>query len=186
MNCWSSSKRPISDTGAIYSIWVDSLSHRVKCHMIGDSFKNRQNSKKDMAAVRMSRRCRRYLKRIQRAPSRYALQEIASSIQNDLDRRHLSYDEALNLGNVIQHHADRLPGDTIVYAISDRDAYRRTLELYLKDAVLSRTEQLLLWEERRRLGISDAEHDRLLDQLVEQMKRQGKTVAVHTFKRASA
>ncbi|MGB0152220.1 MAG: hypothetical protein ACPF92_07845, partial [Candidatus Poseidoniaceae archaeon] len=95
-------------------------------------------------------------------------------------------DEALNLGNVIQHHADRLPGDTIVYAISDRDAYRRTLELYLKDAVLSRTEQLLLWEERRRLGISDAEHDRLLEQLVEQMKRQGKTVAVHAFRRASA
>lgn len=139
-----------------------------------------------MATVRMSRRCRRYLKRIQRAPTRYALQEIASSIQNDLDRRHLSYDEALNLGNVIQHHADRLPGDTIVYAISDRDAYRRTLELYLKDAVLSRTEQLLLWEERRRLGISDAEHDRLLEQLVEQMKRQGKTVAVHAFRRASA
>ena len=52
--------------------------------------------------------------------------------------------------------------------------------------MLSRTEQLLLWEERRRLGISDAEHDRLLQQLVEQMKRQGKTVAVHAFRRASA
>jgi hypothetical protein len=78
------------------------------------------------------------------------------------------------------------PGDTIVYAISDRDAYRRTLELYLKDAVLSRTEQLLLWEERRRLGISDTEHDRLLNQLVEQMKRQGRTVAVHAFKKAGA
>lgn len=186
MNCWSPPKRQIFLEWAVYSERVIRLSHRVKSHVTGDSFKNRQKGKQSMAAVRMSRRCRRYLKRIQRAPSRYALQEIASSIQNDLDRRHLSYDEALNLGNVIQHHADRLPGDTIVYAISDRDAYRRTLELYLKDAVLSRTEQLLLWEERRRLGISDAEHDRLLSQLVEQMKRQGKTVAVHAFKRASA
>jgi hypothetical protein len=139
-----------------------------------------------MAAVRMSRRCRRYLKRIQRAPSRYALQEIASSIQNDLDRRHLSYDEALSLGNMIQQFADRLPGDEIVYAISDRDAYRRTLELYLKDAILTKTEQLLLWEERRRLGITDVEHDRLLGQLLEQMKRQGKSVAIHAFRRAEA
>ena len=186
MNCWSPPKSDISLSCAFYSIRVILLSHRVKRHTIGDSFKNRQNGKHSMAAVRMSRRCRRYLKRIQRAATRYALQEIASSIQNDLDRRHLSYDEALNLGNVIQHHADRLPGDTIVYAISDRDAYRRTLELYLKDAVLSRTEQLLLWEERRRLGISDSEHDRLLNQLVEQMKRQGRTVAVHAFKRAGA
>ena len=186
MKCWSLPKQTISFQETVYSLRVISLSHRVKCRVIGDSFKNRQKSMRPMAAVRMSRRCRRYLKRIQRAATRYALQEIASSIQNDLDRRHLSYDEALNLGNVIQHHADRLPGDTIVYAISDRDAYRRTLELYLKDAVLSRTEQLLLWEERRRLGISDAEHDRLLNQLVEQMKRQGRTVAVHAFKRAGA
>ena len=60
-----------------------------------------------------------------------------------------------------------LPGDTIVYAISDRDAYRKTLELCLRDT-LTRTEQLLLWEERR-LGISDDEHQRLLDLLVLQM-----------------
>jgi len=186
INCWSPPKPTLSSQLIVYSLRVIRLSHRVKYHMSGDSFKNRQKSMRAMAAVRMSRRCRRYLKRIQRAASRYALQEIASTIQNDLDRRHLSYDEALNLGNVIQHHADRLPGDTIVYAISDRDAYRRTLELYLKDAVLSRTEQLLLWEERRRLGISDTEHDRLLNQLVEQMKRQGRTVAVHAFKKAGA
>jgi hypothetical protein len=87
---------------------------------------------------------------------------------------------------MIQQFADRLPGDEIVYAISDRDAYRRTLELYLKDAILTKTEQLLLWEERRRLGITDVEHDRLLGQLLEQMKRQGKSVAIHAFRRAEA
>ena len=74
-----------------------------------------------------------------------------------------------------------MPGDTIVYAISDRDAYRRTLELYLRDALLTRTEQLLLWEERRRLGITDIEHERLLEQLLAQWKRQGKKVNIDSF-----
>ena len=119
-----------------------------------------------MVASRMSRRSRRYFKRIQRVTTKFDLQAIASSIQTDLDKRNVSYDEALTLGNLIQHRADQLPGDTIVYAISDRDAYRRTLELYLRDALLTRTEQLLLWEERRRLGISEQEHDRLLHQLL--------------------
>ena len=50
------------------------------------------------------------------------------------------------------------------------------MELYLQDALLTRTEQLLLWEERRRLGISDNEHDALLQQLLAQWKRQGKSV----------
>jgi hypothetical protein len=98
-----------------------------------------------------------------------------------LDKRNVSYDEALTLGNLIQHRADQLPGDTIVYAISDRDAYRRTLELYLRDALLTRTEQLLLWEERRRLGISEQEHDRLLHQLLLQWKSQGKRVTIDRF-----
>ena len=134
-----------------------------------------------MVASRMSRRSRRYFKRIQRVSTKFELQAIASSIQTDLDKRNVSYDEALTLGNLIQHRADQLPGDTIVYAISDRDAYRRTLELYLRDALLTRTEQLLLWEERRRLGISEQEHDRLLHQLLLQWKSQGKRVTIDRF-----
>tara|TARA_B110000444_G_scaffold261514_2_gene314483 strand:- start:1443 stop:1859 length:417 start_codon:yes stop_codon:yes gene_type:complete len=129
----------------------------------------------------MSRKARRFFKQVQRAPGKYELQQIASSIQSDLDKRNLTYDEALTLGNIIQNRADQLPGDLIVYAISDRDAYRRTLELYLRDALLTRTEQLLLWEERRRLGITDTEHGRLLDQLLAQWKRQGKKVRIDNF-----
>jgi len=131
----------------------------------------------------MSRRSRRYFKRIQRVTTKFELQAVASSIQTDLDKRNVSYDEALTLGNLIQHRADQLPGDTIVYAISDRDAYRRTLELYLRDALLTRTEQLLLWEERRRLGISEQEHDRLLHQLLLQWKSQGKRVTIDRFEK---
>ena len=134
-----------------------------------------------MVAGRMSRRSRRYLKRIQRVTTKFDLQAIASSIQTDLDKRNVSYDEALSLGNMIQHRSDQLPGDTIVYAVSDRDAYRRTLELYLRDALLTRTEQLLLWEERRRLGISEQVHDRLLHQLLLQWKSQGKRVTIARF-----
>ncbi len=134
----------------------------------------------------MSRRSRRFFKQIQKADSKFRLQEIASQIQADLDKRSISYDEALNLGNIIQHRADQLPGDTIVYAISDRDAYRKTLELYLRDALLTRTEQLLLWEERRRLGISDDEHQRLLDLLVLQMNKQGKSVSIQRYEKAGA
>ncbi len=113
--------------------------------------------------------------------TKFDLQAIASSIQTDLDKRNVSYDEALSLGNMIQHRSDQLPGDTIVYAVSDRDAYRRTLELYLRDALLTRTEQLLLWEERRRLGISEQVHDRLLHQLLLQWKSQGKRVTIDRF-----
>ncbi len=134
-----------------------------------------------MVAGRMSRRSRRYLKRIQRLSSKFDLQAISSSILSDLDKRNVSYDQALSLGNMIQHRSDQLPGDTIVYAISDRDAYRRTLELYLRDALLTRTEQLLLWEERRRLGISEQVHDRLLHQLLLQWKSQGKRVTIDRF-----
>ena len=148
-----------------------------------DSFNNWQDTEKDMVGSRMSRKARRHFKKIQRAESKYALQEIASAIQTDLDKRHLSYDEALTLGNMIQNRADQVPGDNIVYAISDRDAYRRTLELYLRDALLTRTEQLLLWEERRRLGISDSEHEALLNQLLAQWKRQGKSVTIDRFQK---
>ena len=120
----------------------------------------------------VSRRCRNHATDSQ-GNSRYALQEIASSIQSDLDRRNLSYEEALNLGNILQDRADMLPGDEIVYAVSDRDSYRRTLELYLKDGVLTQAEQLLLWEERRRLGIGNEVHNQLMEQLLAVWTRQG-------------
>jgi hypothetical protein len=148
-----------------------------------DSFNNWREQDESMVTTRMSGRSRRYFKKIQRANTRYTLQELSSSIQTDLDKRNLSYDEALNLGNIIQNRADQLPGDTIVYSISDRDAYRRTLELYLRDSLLTKTEQLLLWEERRRLGITDEEHERLLIQLVAQWKRQGKKVTIDHFRK---
>ena len=138
-----------------------------------------------MVGARMSRTARRHFKKIQRAATKFNLQEIASSVQTDLDKRHLSYDEALMLGNLIQNRADQVPGDGIVYAISDRDAYRRTLELYLRDALLTRTEQLLLWEERRRLGITEEEHENLLQQLLSQWKRQGRNVTIDRFTKPS-
>ena len=70
-----------------------------------------------MAAPGMTRRSRKYFKKIQRAKTHYDLQSIASTIQTELDRRNLSYDEALNLGNFIQNRADQLPGNSIVYAL---------------------------------------------------------------------
>lgn len=150
-----------------------------------DSFNNWQDTEEIMVSGRMSRKARRHFKKIQRSKTKFELQEIASSIQTDLDKRHLTYDEALMLGNLIQTRADQVPGDTIVYAISDRDAYRRTLELYLRDALLTRTEQLLLWEERRRLGISEEEHQSLLEQLLTQWKRQGRNVTIDRFDKPS-
>jgi len=170
---------------SFYAIWMETHSSCLKSCMATNSLINWQDTGKGMVGARMSRRARRHFKKIQRADSKYALQEIASSIQTELDKRHLSYDEALMLGNVIQNRADQVPGDAIVYAISDRDAYRRTLELYLRDALLTRTEQLLLWEERRRLGISDAEHEALLNQLLSQWKRQGRTVTIDRFDKPS-
>ena len=129
----------------------------------------------------MSRRMRKILRQIHKSTTHFKLQEIASNIQSEVDSRNLTYDDALTLGNQIQAKADTIPGDTIVYAISDRDAYRKTLELYLKDGILTRTEQLLLWEERRRLGIPDSIHDTLLNQLMAQWRRQGKKVDVQRF-----
>lgn len=131
----------------------------------------------------MSRRCRKYLRDIQKSSTRYELQVIASTIQSELDRRNISYDEALTLGNILQLRADAMPGDQIVYAVSDRDSYRRTIELYLKDGILTATEQLLLWEERRRLGITDDDHDRILQQLLVQWQKSGKSVTIHNFQR---
>jgi hypothetical protein len=129
---------------------------------------------------------RKILRQVHKSTTHYKLQELASNVQADLDKRNLSYDEALTLGNQIQAKADLLPGDTIVYAISDRDAYRKTLELYLRDGLLTRTEQLLLWEERRRLGIPDETHDRLLNQLLLQWKKQGKRIDIQRFSKPEA
>ena len=134
-----------------------------------------------MVEIRLSRRVRKILRQVHKSTTHYKLQELASNVQADLDKRNLSYDEALTLGNQIQAKADLLPGDTIVYAISDRDAYRKTLELYLRDGLLTRTEQLLLWEERRRLGIPDGTHDKLLNQLLLQWKKQGKKIDIQRF-----
>ena len=97
----------------------------------------------------MSRRCRKFMRQIHKASTDTAPRN-RSSIQSELGPKELSYEEALNLGNILQDRADLPPGDEIVYAVSDRDSYRRTLELYLKDGVLTQAEQLLLWEERRR------------------------------------
>ena len=152
--------------------------------VFANSLINCPNTAERMAGPSMSRRCRKYLKKIQRAKTKYELQSIASNVQSELDRRNVTYDEALTLGNFIQNRADQLPGNSIVYAVSDRDAYRRTSEIYLRDALLTRTEQLLLWEERRRLGISDEEHDRLLTQLLEIWKSQGKSVTIQRFEKA--
>ena len=154
----------------------------MKSHLVVDYLIIRRSSTGTMAAGRMSRRCRKYMRQIHKATSRYALQEIASTMQSDLDRRNLSYEEALNLGNILQDRADILPGDEIVYAVSDRDSYRRTLELYLRDSVLTQAEQLLLWEERRRLGIGDEVHNQLMEQLLAAWTRQGKSVQIHAFK----
>ena len=57
------------------------------------------------------------MRQIHKATTRYALQEIASNIQSDLDRRYISYEEALNLGNILQDRADTLPGDEIVLSL---------------------------------------------------------------------
>ena len=154
------------------------------CENIGNCFINCPRTVVIMAGPSMSRRCRKYSKKISRAKTKYDLQSIASTIQSELDRRNITYDEALTLGNFIQNRADQLPGNSIVYAVSDRDAYRRTLEIDLRDALLTRTEQLLLWEERRRLGITDEEHDRLLAQLLEIWKSQGKSVTIQRFEKA--
>ena len=146
-----------------------------------DSFMYRFVGFTNMADVKLTRRGRRHVKSIQRSRTRFELQKVATEIQNEVERRALTYDEAINIGNILQNHADMLPGDEIIYAISDRDAYRKTVELYLKDAILTRTEQLLLWEERRRLGITDEEHNRLMQQLLATYRRLGKNVTVHGF-----
>ena len=128
--------------------------------------------------VRVSRRARRFLRRIQKSREIPDLQVIANEIQNEVDARNISYEEANQLGNQIQNRADMIDVEGLVYAISDRDTYRRTLEIYLKDGLLTRTEQMLLWDERRKLGLTQEEHDRLIDKLITLYRSQGRSIRI--------
>ncbi|MFL2977723.1 MAG: hypothetical protein DBX05_00025 [Candidatus Poseidoniales archaeon] len=128
--------------------------------------------------VRVSRRARRFLRRIQKSREIPDLQVIANEIQNEVDARNISYEEANQLGNQIQNRADMIDVGGLVYAISDRDTYRRTLEIYLKDGLLTRTEQMLLWDERRKLGLTQEEHDRLIDKLITLYRSQGRSIRI--------
>ena len=128
--------------------------------------------------VRGSRRARRFLRRIQKSREIPDLQAIANEIQNEVDARNITYEEANQLGNQIQNRADMIDVSGLVYAISDRDTYRRTLEIYLKDGLLTRTEQMLLWDERRKLGLTQEEHDRLINKLITLYRSQGRSIRV--------
>ena len=128
--------------------------------------------------VRVSRKSRRFLRRIQKSRTIPDLQIIANEIQNEVDARNVTYEEANQLGNQIQNRADMIDVAGLVYAISDRDTYRRTLEIYLKDGLLTRTEQMLLWDERRKLGLTQEEHDRMIDKLIALYRSQGRSIRI--------
>jgi len=130
--------------------------------------------------MRMTRVGRKYQRRINREMTILGLQAIANEIQSRYDSREMTHAEAVSLGNQIQYRADSVDGSQLVYAISDRDAYRRLIEVYLDDGILSRTEQILLWDERRKLGISEDVHRRLLDALVARYIKQGRPVHVQS------
>ena len=138
-----------------------------------------------MSGGRLTRRGRRYMRKILKATTIDAIQGVANDIQNDLDNRHINYDEANNLGNRLQDRVDQIDATKIVYAISDRDTYRKTLEIYLKDGLLTRTEQLLLWDERRKLRIDEEEHEHMLKLLVIQYAKQGRSVRIQTKESAT-
>ncbi len=131
--------------------------------------------------MRMTRVGRKYQRRINREATILGLQAIANEIQARYDSREMTHAEAVSLGNQIQHRADSIDGSQLVYAISDRDAYRRLIEVYLDDGILSKTEQILLWDERRKLGISGDVHRRMLDALVARYLKQGKSVHVQSL-----
>ncbi len=130
--------------------------------------------------MRMTRVGRKYQRRINRETTILGLQAIANEIQARYDTRDMTHAEAVILGNQIQYRADSIDGSQLVYAISDRDAYRRLIEVYLDDGILSRTEQILLWDERRKLGISEDVHRRMLDALVARYLKQGRAVHVQS------
>lgn len=127
---------------------------------------------------RLGRKSRKFLRRVQKSRTLQELQLIANDIQSEVDSRSINYEEANQLGNRIQDRADIIDSDGLIYAISDRDTYRRTLEIYLKDGLLTRTEQMLLWDERRKLGITEDEHAHLLEKLVSLYRSQGRTIRI--------
>mgnify|MGYP004063990819 FL=1 len=127
---------------------------------------------------RLGRKSRKFLRRVQKSRTLQELQLIANDIQSEVDSRSINYEEANQLGNRIQDRADIIDSNGLIYAISDRDTYRRTLEIYLKDGLLTRTEQMLLWDERRKLGITEDEHTNLLEKLVSLYRSQGRTIRI--------
>ena len=58
---------------------------------------------------------------------------------------------------------------------------RRLIEVYLDDGILTRTEQILLWDERRKLGISETSHDALLASLVARYQKQGRAIHIQSL-----
>ena len=128
--------------------------------------------------MNLSRKSRKFQRRINRMNTIEKLQTIANEIQVMYDNREITHNEAIIMGNQIQQRADIIDGSQLVYAISDRDTYRRLIEVYLDDGILSRTEQILLWDERRKLGISEDAHDRLLASLIVRYHRQGRPIHI--------
>ena len=55
---------------------------------------------------RLSRKARKFLRRIQKSRSLQELQLIANDIQTEVDSRNINYEEANQLGNRIQERAD--------------------------------------------------------------------------------
>jgi hypothetical protein len=131
--------------------------------------------------LRLSRKSRKFQRRINRAKSVEALQTLANEIQVEYDNREITHNEAIILGNQLQHRADSIDSSQLVYAISDRDTYRRLIEVYLDDGILTRTEQILLWDERRKLGISEDAHDNLLSSLIARYQRQGRPIHIQSL-----
>ena len=93
--------------------------------------------------MRLSRKSRKFQRRINRSKSIETLQTIANEVQVEYDSREITHNEAITLGNNIQIRAESIDSSQIVYAISDRDTYRRLIEVYLDDGILSRTAQIL-------------------------------------------
>mgnify|MGYP001441454482 CR=1 FL=1 len=131
--------------------------------------------------MRLSRKSRKFQRRTNRARTTEMLQTIANEIQVEYDNREITHNEAIILGNQIQHRADRIDPTQLIYAISDQDTYRRLIEVYLDDGILSRTEQILLWDERRKLGISEEAHKTLLNSLVNRYQKQGRPVHIQSL-----
>lgn len=128
--------------------------------------------------MNLSRKGRKFQRKINRIQTIDRLQTLANEIQVLYDSREITHNEAIVLGNKIQHRADIIDNTKLVYAISDRDRYRRLIEVYLDDGILSRTEQILLWDERRKLGISEQVHNRLLNLLVDRYQSQGRPIHI--------